>query len=278
MEIFKELYENNILTWLEKPWVLKDKHVLTEKLKLYDICRGNYNEKNIKNKSRLLEKHGDCIQDIISKYFQDSEYKELTYKINNLNINNSNEKLSFPKKNEKVKNKGTGAGGSKTNENGFLYEELTELNDSYLVLENLQYAKKIKFIKYKKIFIKTKKYKLFKHMQNKINNKILPAHGCKNPDECYIDEKLKNIFIIEKKFQQTSGSVCEKIQTSQFKLWQYSRTFPDYNIIYIYCLSDWFKKNCKAELEYLDFIKCPYFLGNSKTYKDDIINFIINYK
>ena len=85
-------------------------------------------------------------------------------------------------------------------------------------------------------------------------------------------------FIIEKKFQQCSGSVCEKIQTPDFKLWQYSRTFPDYTIIYIYCLSDWFKKNCKAELEYLDFKNIPYFWGISETYKDDIINFILNYK
>ena len=48
------------------------------------------------------------------------------------------------------------------------------------------------------------------------------AHGCKNPDECYIDKESKNMFIIEKKFQQCSGSVCEKIQTPHFKKWQYS--------------------------------------------------------
>ena len=56
------------------------------------------------------------------------------------------------------------------------------------------------------------------------------------------------------------------------------KTFPNYNIIYIYCLSDWFKQNCKAELEYLDFKNIRYFWGNSEFYKDEMINFIINYK
>ena len=90
-------------------------------------------------------------------------------------------------------------------------------------------------------------------MDNHVDKKINKAHGCKNPDECYIDEENKTIFIVEKKFQQVGGSVCEKIQTSDFKIWQYRRTFPEFEIIYIYCLSDWFKYNCKAEIEYLEF-------------------------
>ena len=64
METFKDLYEflqlyeeNNIITWLEEPRVGKDKQEsllrlfaglgLIEKLKSYDICKGNYNEKTI---------------------------------------------------------------------------------------------------------------------------------------------------------------------------------------------------------------------------------------
>ena len=114
-------------------------------------------------------------------------------------------------------------------------------------------------------------------MINEIDNNVNRAHGCKNPDECYIDKELKNVFIIEKKFQQVGGSVCEKIQTPHFKIWQYNRTFPNYNIIYIYCLSDWFKLNCKAELEYLQEQNIPVFWGNDKFYKSKIVNFITNY-
>jgi hypothetical protein len=177
-----------------------------------------------------------------------------------------------------IKNKGTGAGGSNTNKNGLSYEEITDLNDKITIVKECKKSNKIKFYDSERSFIKTKQANLFKYMKDKINTDIAKAHGCKNPDECYIDEEFKNIFIIEKKFQQCSGSVCEKIQTPDFKLWQYSRTFPDYTIIYIYCLSDWFKKNCIAELEYLDLKNIPYFWGSSETYKDDIINFILNYK
>ena len=177
-----------------------------------------------------------------------------------------------------IKNKGTGAGGSKTNENGLSYEKITDLNDKITISKEFKTSNIIKFNGNEKSFIQTKQANLFKYMKDKMNKDIAKAHGCKNPDECYIDEENKNIFIIEKKFQQCSGSVCEKIQTPDFKLWQYSRTFLDYTIIYIYCLSDWFKKNCIAELEYLNFKNIPYFWGNSETYKDNIINFILNYK
>ena len=59
VDLFKFLqsYDGDILTWLEKPWVGKDKQEsllrlfaglgLIEKLKSYDICKGNYNKKTI---------------------------------------------------------------------------------------------------------------------------------------------------------------------------------------------------------------------------------------
>lgn len=185
---------------------------------------------------------------------------------------------STTNKETNIKNKGTGAGGSNTNKNGLSYEETTKLDDRITIIEKNKFSNIIKFNDNKKLFTKTKQANLFKCMKDETNTNIKKAHGCKNPDECYIDKDLKNMFIIEKKFQQCSGSVCEKIQTPDFKLWQYSRTFPDYTIIYVFCLSDWFKKNCIAELEYLDFKNIPYFWGSSETYKDDIINFILNYK
>lgn len=179
---------------------------------------------------------------------------------------------------ENIINKGTNAGGINTNKNGLCYEEITDLSDNFTVLEDHDFSKKIKFNQYEKNFIATKQSGLFKSMKQYINKTIEKAHGCKNPDECYINEETKTIFIIEKKFQQTAGSVCEKIQTFEFKKWQYSRTFPEWTIVYIYCLSNWFEKNCKAEIQYLKFKQIPLFWGNSNTYKQDIINFIVNYK
>ena len=177
-----------------------------------------------------------------------------------------------------IKNKGTGAGGANTNKTGLSYERLTELNDRINEIEKYENHIVITFdICDDKQFIKTEQFQFLKYMEKgkKINKSIPKAHGCKKPDECYIDEENKKIFIIEKKFQQCSGSACEKIQTALFKKDYYGIMCPEYEIIYIYCLSDWFKTHCKAELEYLEYKKVPVFFGNSDTYKDDIINFII---
>ena len=179
-------------------------------------------------------------------------------------------------------NRGTGAGGRNTNKNGLNYEEFTDLNNKITIKKHhFNNCSEIVFnCNPNKIFISTKQAGFLKFMikYKNININIESGHGCKRPDECYIQLEEKTIFIIEKKFQQKSGSVCEKIQTFPFKIWDLQRRFPDFKIIYIYCLSDWFKENCKVELEYLRYKKIPYFWGSSKTYKDEIIDYILNYK
>ncbi len=179
-----------------------------------------------------------------------------------------------------IVNKGTGAGGAKTNANGLQYEELTDLSSEFDSEKTVKHKlfNEIFFKNIDKKYISTKQSNVFKYMNNKIDKSVNRGHGCKNPDECFIYEDTNTIFIIEKKFQQVGGSVCEKIQTAPFKIWAYKRTFPNYKIVYIYCLSDWFKINCKAELEYLKENNINVFWGSSSTYKQDIISFIVNYK
>lgn len=176
-------------------------------------------------------------------------------------------------------NRGTGAGGSSTNATGLPYENITNLNTEYSIISQFNSHNIISFsLNPSRQFICTHKSNFFKYLKHSKNNNIPDAHGCKQPDECYIDEDNKIIFIIEKKFQQVSGSVCEKIQTAPFKKRHYSLCFPMYQIIYIYCLSDWFKIHCKAEIEYLEYEKIPIFWGSSDSYKHDIVNFILNFK
>jgi|TARA_Y100000389_G_scaffold105527_1_gene102426 hypothetical protein len=185
--------------------------------------------------------------------------------------------VNCTKQKQYIKNKGTDAGGSNTTKNGRSYEELVELDDRITIIKKYKFSNIINFDNSSKTFMKPYKKNLFKCMEKEIDSKVNKGHGCKKPDECYIDEQSKKIFIIEKKFQQCAGSCAEKIQTCDFKTWQYTRTFQgNYKIIYIYCLSDWFKTNCLSELEYLDIKNVPYFWGSSETYKDDIINFILN--
>ena len=103
------------------------------------------------------------------------------------------------------------------------------------------------------------------------------ASGCKSPDEVYLNESEKKLFIIEKKFQQTSGSVDEKIQTGVFKKFHFYEIFPDYTIEYAYCLSDWFKKKeYISVLKYLKLNNIKIFFGKDKNYKKDLIDFLNN--
>ena len=149
-------------------------------------------------------------------------------------------------------------------------------------VENWHYSrilptgKIVKFGAADKLFLRTEKNGLFKAVV--YDTSIIKAHGCKQPDECYIDEASKVIFILEKKFQQCSGSACEKIQTAQFKRWQFMETFPTYTVEYFYCLSDWFKNNCKREVEWLNKIGVRVFWGDDSEYKKKVVDFMVNYK
>lgn len=112
---------------------------------------------------------------------------------------------------------------------------------------------------------------------NERNLIIKSAPGCKNPDDCFIDELNKKIFIIEKKFQQTCGSVEEKIQTGDFKKNHYQELYPNFEINYIYCLSRWFKnENNSSVINYLNSKKIPTFFNDDIDYDKSIINYIIN--
>jgi hypothetical protein len=182
----------------------------------------------------------------------------------------------------KIVNKGTGAGGANTNVNGLSYEDKTNLESLYTVLKTEKIDKKtelktIKFPNYEISLINANKSKLYKYLKsiNEKNITLQPAAGCKEPDEAYIDNVRKSIFIIEKKFQQTEGSVDEKIQTGPFKKFHYSQQFPNYKIHYIYCLSDWFKRaEYTSVLDYLLNNDIPIFWGNDENYKNNIITYL----
>ncbi len=179
-----------------------------------------------------------------------------------------------------VINKGTGAGGSNTNVNGLSYEIKTDLSSLFSeeIIDKKMGTKKIKFIQYNDYeFVNANKSKLYKYMETngERNIQLQQAAGCKEPDEAYIDIHRKLVFIIEKKFQQTPGSVDEKIQTGPFKKLHYSKQFPNYKVHYIYCLSDWFKRDeYNSVIDYLQENNIPVFWGNDSEYKNNIITFM----
>ncbi len=186
--------------------------------------------------------------------------------------------------NKKEKNRGTGAGGANTNTNGKKYEKETLLSENYKVIKereiksNKKKYEEIKFngsdIKY--IHLEQSTFNMYMNEIGEKNSNITSAPGCKNPDDCYIDEVNKKIFIIEKKFQQTGGSVEEKIQTASFKKNHYKNLYPNYEIHYIYCLSKWFKNEDNSSvIEYLKENDIPVFFNDDKDYDKLIVKYII---
>lgn len=179
-----------------------------------------------------------------------------------------------------IKNKGTGAGGAKTNKNGLSYEDMTEIKESdrYKYTDSLKVKTKMiqRVIIDGELHIKIKKaeLKLYMNENKKYNTE---SEKASEPDECYINEDKKIINIIEKKFQQINGSVDEKIQTCVFKIWFYNEQYRDYEIRYCYCLSDWFKsKKYKPEMRFFKKYEIDVFWGSDDNYDNNILDWIIN--
>ncbi|MBY0533509.1 MAG: hypothetical protein K2P31_00900 [Rickettsiaceae bacterium] len=82
------------------------------------------------------------------------------------------------------------------------------------------------------------------------------------PDEALYVVVNNTMFIIELKFQRVAGSVDEKLQTCDFKKKQYQRLFAplNYEVEYIYILSDWFNTpSYKDVLTYINSVGCHYY-------------------
>ncbi len=189
-------------------------------------------------------------------------------------------------KNEKqtvtVKNKGSGAGGANTNANGLPFEdECTKSLDKYYnIIEVRSYGKIIKFDGCEDLFLSLHKAQLpkWEKILGTEYNDIAKAHGTKQPDNCFVNLDKKIIIILEKKFQQVSGSVIEKLHSYPNKIRNLKERFPTYSVHYIYWLAEWFEDEAEAEI--LDFHRdeIPYFLGTSNDTALEIVKQIISYK
>ena len=79
------------------------------------------------------------------------------------------------------------------------------------------------------------------------------------PDEAILVGQT--LYILELKYQNTPGSVDEKLQTCDFKRKQYLKlvTALSLDVEYIYVLSKWFKDDkYKDVLEYIKEVNCHY--------------------
>ena len=159
----------------------------------------------------------------------------------------------------------TVGGGNQTNINGLAFEQQTTLADALieagfeLVDDNLIYLGS------EQIGILVEKNKFYKNFltpngvnfKDKISKRLLP-------DDCFVNYRNNTIYVIEKKFQHSPGSVDEKLQTCDFKRKQYLKLVSDinYTVKYIYLLCDWFKKSeYRDVLEYIKSVDCEYYFN-----------------
>jgi len=106
-----------------------------------------------------------------------------------------------------------------------------------------------------------KKYDFYRFLEEKgINWKnIISARLL--PDDALLVIIRETLFIIEIKYQQSGGSVDEKLQTCDFKRKQYLRLVNsiELKVEYVYVLSDWFKQpRYKDVLDYINSVNCHY--------------------
>jgi hypothetical protein len=156
-----------------------------------------------------------------------------------------------------------GVGGANTNLSGLKFEKDTDIKTAFNGLKGYSIEENNVLFEGKKFAELFQKHDLYKKLlrRYKIDWKEILSKRLL-PDEAIFVLQHNTIYIIEKKFQNRSGSVDEKIQTCDFKLKQYRKLLSKANIRveYGYVLNNWFKqKHYKDVLEYIKSVNCFYY-------------------
>ena len=156
----------------------------------------------------------------------------------------------------------THGGGAKTNENGLYFEQTTALdtaliNAGYRISSHAVYSGDIK------IGLSVQKHDFYKYFLTPRQIDYTDYNSKKwLPDECFVNLQNNTVYIIEKKFQNSSGSVDEKLPNCDFKKKEYEKLcFPlKFKVEYLYVFNDWFKQTLYRDtLEYIENVGCHYF-------------------
>jgi hypothetical protein len=159
-------------------------------------------------------------------------------------------------------------GGFKTNSNGLSFEGRTSLIESLDKHEDIE-IKQIGneyqvFFKNKLFGIYTEKHSFYSTFLEKKNVDWKQLVSKKYlPDSVFINLMNNTVYIIEKKFQEGSGSVDEKLQTCDFKKKIYTRLIEktEFRTEYYYLWNTWFTKDeYKDVKEYIHSVGCKFFI------------------
>lgn len=160
-----------------------------------------------------------------------------------------------------MKEGGKGGGNTKT---GLNFEKETDILELLAKTPDYNVKGHVIFYKGKEVARSYRKNSLYKFLAEQgvkykeiLSKKLLP-------DEALYVIVNNTMYILEIKFQKVAGSVDEKLQTCDFKKKQYQRLFAplNYEVEYIYILSDWFNRpEYKDVLTYINSVGCQYYFG-----------------
>ena len=161
------------------------------------------------------------------------------------------------------RNINTVGGGAQTNANGLHFEQTTELRDLFEDSDVFTLFGDDVYKEGVRVATLYQKHGLYRNLlipngvdyTKLISKKLLP-------DDAILVHKTNTLFIIEKKFQSSAGSVDEKLQTCDFKKKQYTKLFSplEIKIEYCYYLSEWFKHAEYRDVkQYIEEVGCHYF-------------------
>ena len=158
----------------------------------------------------------------------------------------------------------THGGGANTNKFGLKFEQDTSLSEAlinagYRVVGNNVYSSG------ERIALIASKYDLYRRLLEPngidwtkfISKRLLPD------DALYVYE-TNTVYIIEKKFQHSAGSVDEKLQTCDFKKRQYMKLFTPMGatVEYLYVCNDWFRRSEYRDVHhYIESVGCHLFFN-----------------
>ncbi len=155
-------------------------------------------------------------------------------------------------------------GGAQTNVNGLLFEQTTSLD---IALESAGYIVQNNQIFHEEEFLglSVPKHELYSVFLEP-NGVDYKKYNSKKwlPDECFINSKYGIAYIIEKKFQNCSGSVDEKLPGCHFKKSEYEKLLNPlgYAVEYLYVFNGWFLDDSYRDtLEYVLKMGCYYFFN-----------------
>lgn len=189
-----------------------------------------------------------------------------------------------------IKNRGTGAGGAETNVSGLSFETLTS-NEKNLEMQGfsrviISKGKSTYYLIYHFDDLQVDIYYAIKKGFKKLTKKLFDIEIFREPDEAYIIhyivDNTYDVRIIEKKNQNTPGSVEDKLLTGNTIRKIYQKLLPsNCKVSYAFCVSSYLKRNFTSDITKYKIIReifeeenIQLFYGEDNNYFDNINEWI----